>query len=395
MLHIIHIIRDLDSASGGPSRSVPALAKSQARLNGVSVTLLYQDRGNPVVPLTDDGVVYQSVAARDLLLAKNFLQYLPQQAVLEKTCVFHLHGLWSPTLHWVARFAARHDLPYVVSTRGMLAGWCLAHKSFKKKLGWWLYQKKDLQHASCLLASSETERQEVTALLPDHVVAVVPNGCDDRPADMPITPGVRKLPSARLALAMGRLHPVKGFAELIEAWATLRPVGWQLAIAGPDEDGYRASLDELIRAHRLSDQVQLPGALDDRQKWTWLDQCDLFVAPSKTENFGMAIAEAMLAGKPVITTTGTPWECLPEIKAGWWVTPSPDALHMALQEAMALTDVERQAMGERARQYAQRYAPDNIAHELVDIYRWLACGAERPACVRLDYTPWGRGDGLI
>jgi glycosyltransferase involved in cell wall biosynthesis len=384
MLHIVHIIRDLDSASGGPSRSVPALAKSQARLEGVNVSLLYQDRGNPVVPLADDGVAYQPVAAPDLLRAKTFWRYLPQQAVLDKTCVFHLHGLWSPTLHWAARFAARHDLPYVVSTRGMLAGWCLTHKSFKKKLGWWLYQKKDLQRASCLLATSEAERQEVTALLPDHVVAVVPNGCDDRPAGMPVTPPGRKSPADRLALAMGRLHPVKGFAELIEAWATLRPAGWQLAIAGPDEGGYRARLEELIRAHQLSAHVQLPGALDDRQKWTWLDQCDLFVAPSKTENFGMAIAEAMLAGKPVITTTGTPWECLPEIKAGWWVPPSPEALHIALQAAIALPDVERQAMGERARQYAQRFSPEQIAHELVDLYRWMVYDAERPACAGQD-----------
>ena len=381
MLHIVHIIRDLDCASGGPSRSVPALAKSQARLNGVNVTLFYQDRGNPVVPLTDDGIVFQSVAARDLLLAKNFLRYLPQQAILDTTCVFHLHGLWSPTLHWAARFATRHDLPYVISTRGMLAGWCLEHKSLKKKLGWWLYQKKDLQRAACLLAASEAERQEVAALLPDQVVALVPNGCDDRPADMPTPPGMRKRPVGRLALAMGRLHPVKGFAELIEAWATLRSVGWQLAIAGPDEGGYRAKLEKLIRAHGLSDQVQLLGALDDRQKWTWLDRCDLFVAPSKTENFGMAIAEAMLAGKPVITTTGTPWACLPEIKAGWWVAPSPDALQSALSAAMALPDVERQAMGEHARQNAQRFTSGNIALESVDLYRWLVYGSERPACV--------------
>jgi glycosyltransferase involved in cell wall biosynthesis len=298
--------------------------------------------------------------------------------------MFHLHGLWSPTLHWAARFATRHDLPYVISTRGMLAGWCLEHKSFRKKLGWRLYQKKDLQRAACLLATSEAEQQDVAALLPDQAVAVVPNVCDERPADTPITPGGWKRPAGYLALAMGRLHPVKGFAELIEAWATLRPVGWQLAIAGPDEDGYRARLEDLIRAHQLSDHVQLLGAVDDRQKWTWLDQCDLFVAPSKTENFGMAVAEAMLAGKPVITTTGTPWACLPEIKAGWWVKQSPEALRTALEAAMALPDVQRQAMGQRARQYAQRYAPDKIAHELVDLYRWLVYGAERPSCVSLD-----------
>jgi glycosyltransferase involved in cell wall biosynthesis len=384
MLHIVHIIRDLDIASGGPSRSVPALARSQARLAGVKVSLLYQDRGKPVVPLADDGVVYQAVVARDLLRVKTFQRHLPQQAILNNSCIFHLHGLWSPTLHWAARFAVRHDLPYVVSTRGMLAGWSLEHKSFKKKLGWRLYQQNDLQRAACLLTTSEAERRDVTALLPDQAVALVPNGCDEPPIDLVSTPGVRKSSAGRLALAMGRLHPVKGFAELIEAWAALRPAGWRLAIAGPDEDGYRARLEELIRAHRLSDQVQLLGAVDDRQKWNWLDRCDLFVAPSKTENFGMAVAEAMLAGKPVITTTGTPWACLPEIKARRWVEPASAPLGTALQAAMAVPDAERQAMGQRARQYARRYAPDKIAHELVALYRWLLFGAERPSCVGLD-----------
>ena len=381
ILHIVHIIRDLDIASGGPSRSVPALAKSQVRLENVNVSLLFQERGHPVVPLGDDGVLYRPVVARDLLVAQNFFRYLSRQSVADNSCVFHLHGLWSPTLHWAARFASRHDIPYVVSTRGMLSGWSLGHKSIKKKLGWSLYQKKDLLGAACLLATSEGERQDVTALLPGHAVAMVPNGCDEPPADKPIIP---KGTGDRLAFAMGRLHPVKGFAELIEAWAALRPEGWRLAIAGPDEDGYRARLEALIHAHRLSDLVQLLGAVDDRQKWSWLDQCDLFVAPSKTENFGMAVAEAMLAGKPVITTTGTPWACLPEIKGGWWVNPLPDALQKALQAAVALPDGERQAMGQRARTYAQRYSPDKIAHELVDLYRWLVYGFERPACVRLD-----------
>jgi glycosyltransferase involved in cell wall biosynthesis len=381
MLHVVHIIRDLDIASGGPSRSVPALAKSQARLKGVKVSLFYQDRGNPVVPLTDNGVHYQPVIAHKLLSAKNFMRYLTQQAVREKSCVFHLHGLWSPTLHWSARFAARNNLLYVVSTRGMLAGWCLEHKSFKKQLGWRLYQKKDLQRAACLLATSEAERNDVRALLPDRTVAVIPNGCDERPADMTITPRMRRDQAGLLALAMGRLHPVKGFAELIEAWAALRPAGWRLAIAGPDEGGYRAVLEEMIRAHSLSEHVQLLGAVDDRQKWSWFDECDLFVAPSKSENFGMAVAEAMSAGKPVITTTGTPWSCLPEIKAGWWVNPSPDGLQSALLSATALSDVERREMGQRARQYALRFAPDNIARESVDLYRWLLFGTERPSCV--------------
>jgi len=393
MMHIIHIIRDLDIASGGPSRSVPALAKSQARLDGVEVSLLYQDRGNTIVPLDEDGVAYQAVSARNLMSDKGFLQYLPANAVAEKNCVFHLHGLWSPTLHWAARFARRHGLPYVVSTRGMLAGWSLEHKSFKKKLGWALYQHKDLLGAACLVATSTAEAQDVAALMPSRSLAVIPNGCDVPPVEQPLVSEIKKSEGKHLALAMGRLHPVKGFAELIEAWAALRPEGWQLAIVGPDENGYRATLEALLQKYHCAETVLLPGPANDHQKWAWFEQCDLFVAPSKTENFGMAIAEAMLAGKPVVTTTGTPWECLPEIEAGWWVAPTPDALRSALQESIKLTEDERQVMGARARQYAQRYAPEEIARETLDLYHWVRCGDERPACVRAPENSSGQGDG--
>ena len=334
-----------------------------------------------MVARPDDGVDYRPMAARDLLSSKGALKYLPQRAVLDKTCVFHLHGLWSPSLHLVARFAHRHGLPYVVSTRGMAAGWSLAHKPFKKKLAWRLYQQADLQRAACLLASSDAEFQDLTALLPGCAVAVVANCVDESPEALPEAPCAQPGSTVRTLLAMGRLHPVKGYAELIEAWATLRPAGWRLLIAGPDEDGYRAKLQALISARGLSDQVQLLGEVDDLQKWRLLADCDLFAAPSRTENFGMAIAEAMLAGKPVITTTGTPWRLLAEQRAGWWVDLTPDALLGALRESTALNDGQRGAMGQRARHCARRFSPESVGREVLGIYRWLLEGAARPACV--------------
>ena len=104
-----------------------------------------------------------------------------QESMLMGECIVHLHGLWSPTVHLAARFARRNRLPYVVSIRGMLAGWALAHKGRKKKLAWRLYQKADLIAADCLLASSEFEKSDVASLLPGKEIAVIPNGCDERP----------------------------------------------------------------------------------------------------------------------------------------------------------------------------------------------------------------------
>ena len=369
MLHIIHIVRDLDIASGGPSRSVPALAESQSEEEGIKVTVLYRDRGNPVVELDRRRVDYKTVTVRNLLLGKTFLSSLLSKYLLKGNCIFHLHGLWSPTLHWAAVFAARNGVPFAISTRGMLATWCLGHKSFKKKLGWWVYQQRDIERAACLLATSEPERDDVLTLVPGKQVAVIPNGCKERP-EISLTDSL--LPEnagIRWALAMGRLHPVKGFAELIDAWSKIMPVGWKLAIAGPDEDGYRTILENLVSDHGLAEQVLFLGEVDDQQKWALLDRSELLVAPSKSENFGMAIAEALQSGTPVIATTGTPWSEIVEYRCGWWVAPDIDSLGPALLEATATDAIQLREMGRNGhRLIAEKYSWTHIGRRTIELY---------------------------
>jgi len=359
---VIHVVRDLDTASGGPSRSVPALAEHQARI-GVVVTVLYRDRGNAVVPLPDSAVDYRPL--RSSLSS----QFSDAGGTPADGKVLHLHGLWDPLLHGSARYARRHKLPYLVSPRGMLANWALGHKAWKKMLGWSFYQRKDLQAADCLMASSEFEQRDVAALLPKSRVEVIPNGCDIRPM-LPSTGNLLPSgPDVRWALAMGRLHPMKGYTELIEAWADLRPEGWRLAIAGPNEDGYRARLEASIARLGLGGQVLLFGEVDDTRKWALLEQCELFVAPSKTENFGMAIAEALWSGRPVITTTGTPWRELAEHGCGWWVDPDPEPLQTALGDATRMSTAELAAMGERGSLLvAENYSWDVVAALSVALY---------------------------
>ena len=78
-------------------------------------------------------------------------------------------------------------------------------------------------------------------------------------------------------------------------------------------------------------------------------EADLFILPTRSESFGMAVAEALACGLPVITTTGAPWQGLVTHRCGWWVERSVDALAAALREAVALTPDQRRAMGDRGR----------------------------------------------
>ncbi len=370
ILHIIHIIRDLDVASGESSRAVLALAERQSSIPGVKVSVLYQDRGNPVVPLTKIVVDYRTIDLKDMVFGSPFFTEILQRSKAGARYIFHLHGLWSPTVRRAARFAVRHNIPYFLSSSGMLSAWCLGGKSFKKKLGWGLIQKKDIENAACILTTSEAEKVDVSGLIPGQKIVVVPIGCNERKDKQSVTLVSPGNGSVRRALSVGRLNRVKGYAELIRAWSKVRPEGWTLAIAGPDEKGYMKKLKSLITNLQLSNSIVLLGEVDDDAKWALMDDCDLYIAPSKSENFGMAIAEALQSGLPVITTTGTPWREIVEHQCGWWVKPVAASLEKALKEATSLDRESLNEKGENARKLiADKYSWKNIAEETVELYR--------------------------
>ena len=374
---MIHVVRDLDVSSGGPSRSVPALAEHQSAA-GAGVSVFFRDRGQQVIRLPSSSVKYHSVVGGALSKPRDLQSMLVSKTASETQRIVHLHGLWDPLLHRSARLARASGLPYVVSTRGMLAGWAIGHKAWKKKIAWRLYQHRDLESADCLVASSEFERRDVSALVEGKGVRVIPNGCRDLP-ESPLNPEDDSMKvGARWALALGRLHPVKGYAELIETWARLRPVGWKLAIAGPDEDGYRSVLERLIIQLELENEVVLLGAVDEQRKWTLYGHCELFLAPSKTENFGMAIAEALQSGTPVITTKGTPWQELVQHDCGWWIELNPGALEQALGEATGAAPEELKRKGGNGRNLIEtNYSWQRVAEQSLAMYREILAGGGR------------------
>jgi glycosyltransferase involved in cell wall biosynthesis len=373
MLHIIHIVRDLDVASGWLSHAVPALAESQSSIAGVKVTVLYQDRGNPVVPLTKIVVDYRSVDINDVLFGSPFFTEIRQRSRAGQRYVFHLHGLWSPTVHRAAVFAKKHNIPYVVSSYGMLSALSQGNNSFRKKFAWWLYQKRDLEKSAFVLVSSVSEKVDVSSLIAGQNIAVVPDGCDERTENRSIAMAKPGNGSVRQAFSVGSLRKGGGFAELIGAWAMVRPKGWVLAIAGPNDKGYLEKLKSLIIKIKCSNSIVLLGEVDDEEKWGIMDNCDLFLVPSKSENFSVAIAEALQSGLPVITTTASPWSVIVKQRCGWWVEPVIEKLKKALAEATSLDEESLIKMGENGHKLiTDNYTWPRIAETTVELYQSIS-----------------------
>lgn len=158
---------------------------------------------------------------------------------------------------------------------------------------------------------------------------------------------------------------------LLDAWKASRSAGWVLEIVGPNEGGYLDTVKARAAEMGLQDSIVFHGELTGQAKIDAFKRADLFVLPTFSENFGLAIAEALSYGIPVITTKGAPWRDLIDHKCGWWVDIDVNAIEKALRESMAMSDYERSILGQNARQYVMRYNWDNIAMQMASAYEWI------------------------
>lgn len=199
-------------------------------------------------------------------------------------------------------------------------------------------------------------------------VAVIPNG-----VDIPLGREVKKRSATRTLLFLGRIHPKKGLDLLLPAWEVLEKKfpEWTLRVVGPDDRGYLGKLRRWAEELKL-DRIEFSGPLFSAEKWQAYSDADLFVLPTYSENFGMAVAEALAAGTPAVVSKGAPWAELDAKGAGWWVETGVEPLICALDFAMAFSHEELSNKGQRGRAWMQQsYSWELIGRKMVDTYRWM------------------------
>jgi glycosyltransferase involved in cell wall biosynthesis len=262
----------------------------------------------------------------------------------------------------------------------MLEPWALQQSRPKKRLACFLYQTSCLKGAACLRATSSLEARGIRQAGFTNPIALIPNAVE-APGDLTAR-AERDGERPRRALFLSRLHPKKGLLDLVEAWNRVRPQGWELVIAGPDEVGHLAEVELRVRVCGLADRISFPGEIWGHAKTKLYLQSDLFVLPSFSENFGLVVAEALGSGVPVITTRATPWAELEEWGCGWWIEPGVEALARALRTAVSLPQRTLREMGLRGRELIKtKYAWGTSARKMVEVYEWVLGRKEKPDCV--------------
>ncbi|WP_103027249.1 glycosyltransferase [Salinibacter altiplanensis] len=388
-LDVVHTVASTQAAHGGPSRSVPFLCEALAG-QSVSVRLLTTvpgEEADAILPSAgvETRTVVEAGGLRQLLRSPvAFYRALRANIKEAPPDLIHDHGLWLPSNAAAAVVAWLEGIPLVISTRGMLTGWALAHNRWKKRLAWAAYQNHVLRQADLFHVTSQEEVDALRDLGFDQPAAIIPNGVPllDLSSEDMSSRGTSSSGEHR-ALFLSRVHPKKGLPMLIEAWATADPDGWTLEIVGPSEDGHRGELEAQVRRHGLEGEIEFAGPVDDDEKWDVYRSADLFVLPTHSENFGIVVAEALAAEVPVLTTTGTPWSDLEAQGCGWWVSPSEESITEALQEAVGLGDETRRAMGKRGRRLVEaQYSWPGVVKNMTAAYRWLLGEGPRPEVIR-------------
>lgn len=388
-MNVCHVVPGLHPRAGGPSRTVVQLTDALAAQPGISISLVSQGRnGDSQVASRNAGVSRH--VGQFHWVAGGALGFPGRQKLGEvfhdvPPALVHIHGIWHSVSHWASRESRNHRIPIVLHPRGMLEPWALAWRSWKKSLALWGYQRRDLETASVLFATAEQEAEGFRQFGLRQPIAVIPNGVEldfatapTRRAEIAGGSGPRK------ALFLSRIHPKKGLLNLLDAWAVLDSPDWLLQLAGPDEGGHLAEVQQRISVLGLQNRVQYLGSIDDANKGAVYAAADLFILPSFSENFGVVVAEALSHGLPVIATRGTPWQGLEQHGCGWWVEPTVDGLVGALRDAVATEPAQMREMGMRGQVYAREFDWGNIARQTVDVYRWVLGQGERPDCVFLD-----------
>lgn len=395
-MNVLHIVAGLPIEGGGLSEAVPQIA-IEAVKRGRSATIVTVaesgDRLSTAVDAAlDAGVRVVRCAPswpRAAFCSWELAKELHRHAATAD--VVHVHSQWTFPVWCGARAALIRRKPLIMSPHGALDPVRRRRSAWKKRLVSPI-DRHLLRSASIVHATSPIEEQWIRDYLGEtrgsttrHVMQVplgveIPAHIDKRDT------GARH---ERVILSLGRLNHLKGLDILITAWEiasrSVAAAGWRLVIAGPDEGATRATLEAQVRRTRLS-TVSFLGPVYNEDKSALLRGSDLFVLPSRSENFGLVIPEALAAGVPVITTKATPWSAVAGA-CGWCVEVGAEQLASAISEAMALSDAERHAMGAIGRKYVDRD------------YSWAAVGARfmamyEDACGLANATPSNPGSFL-
>jgi glycosyltransferase involved in cell wall biosynthesis len=380
-LRVLHVIPSIGVARGGPSMVIRAMARGQAAC-GLEVHVATTDDNGPDrlpvaggAPLMEAGVFYWIFRrqTRFYTFSWPLTRWLLRRVA--EFDIVHIHALFSFASVIAAVCARRRGIPYIIRPLGTLNRWGM-HKRHPrlKRLSFRFIESRILKEAAGVQYTSQQEALEARQLGVEHGLLIVPNPVD-LPARMPKRGRFRAAhphlgDGATLVLFLSRLDPKKGLDLLFAAFSRVREShpDATLVIAGDGDPAFVARLKQDSDRLGLAASMIWTGFLQGEEKLAVLADADVFVLPSYSENFGVAVVEAMAAGLPVIVSdqVGIHHE-ISASRAGLVVPCSERELADAIQK-MITAPAFRDAAGRNGQELAAQFSTRAVSHQLLDVY---------------------------
>ena len=371
-MRVLHVIPSLAEQSGGPAAAIVPMCRA-LQTQGIEPLIVTTNEGRPQAD-TEDLLDFEGVPVRffPVQLGASYKYSRPLATWLGKNVkdfdLVHVHAVFNHASVAAARACRGAGVPYVVRPLGTLDPWSMKQKPVRKRLFWFLFAKRLLAAAAAVHYTAAAEKTATEACLGMNHGYVVPLGVNLNGSthDDSVANYFPELAQEPYILSLSRLHPKKRLDELIEAFQSLGDQRWRLVIAGDGPADYLSFLNQKARG---SERISFTGWVEGKRKEALMRGASLFVLPSRHENFGLSVVEAMACGVPVMVTPQVNLAReIDSAQAGWVVAfkELSNGLAVVMED-----NGERLRRGKIAYEYAKRYSWDKVGTDLADFYRQI------------------------
>lgn len=381
-MRIVHAIRSIDPAVGGPPVIATRMAAGQVLLGHDVGLATYDepDRRRDIDTALDRVPHFDKVQMRPLPAPRSHGLLLPRDTrigireLVREADIVHLHNLWQPLMLATARECRRQNRPYVVILHGHLDPWSLNQSRLKKRIALFFAFRRLLEDAAALQLGTAAEQGRLEPLDLSVQRRIIPNGIfleelDPLPAPGTFRCSVPELADRRYVLFLGRLHYKKGLDLLAAAFARIaaRHADVDLVVVGPD-DGALGPFEDQITRLELAHRVHVLGPLFGEDKHAAIVDAECFCLPSRQEGFSVAVLEALACRTPVVISEGCNFPEVKTAEAGTVTDLDVVRVAAALDGLLSDPDLRRQ-QGVAARKLVeQHYTWSAVAEQTVELY---------------------------
>lgn len=387
-LKVLHVIPSVAPCRGGPSKAVIEMVQALRQIGVDAEIATTNDNGAGQLDIELNTLIeYQGVPTRffkrfsppisfirEFAYSYGFTRWL--NAHISDYDLIHVHAIFSYCSTITMAIARKHNVPYVVRPIGQLESWSLEQSKGRKKHYLDLIERKNLNTATMVQFTAESEQNQALELLPDLTSTVVPLGIE---LPMLIHDSHSKMverwqlkDDCPTLVYLSRIHPKKGLDILLKALANLDDIEFQLVIAGSGNEDYTQELIQLSKQLGISQHCHFIGFVQGLEKNTLLQGADLFTLTSHSENFGIAVLEALASATPALISQEVALsEQVTKEQLGYVTELNIQAVKITLTTALKNTEQLAQT-GNKARQFIeQNYQWPVISKQLLAVYKCI------------------------